>query len=209
MTLEKQLHSLNYVLVEAAVRTKLNYFILNNRIDAEYWQLIWKKFKAGDRNAFKTIYNEFADALFSYGSRYTSERDLVKDAIQDLFVDVYTYGNTLRKPESLEFYLFKSLKRIIFRKLVEKNRYTSVQEHTEKFELKFIAEEELADDFQEEFVKKVTDEITHLDSKSRELLFLKFNSGLTYKEIGKLLDIKPNTAKKQVYRLLDQLRKKL
>ena len=202
------MHFLN-LLVKRANQAKLNYFTLNNRIDAEYWQLIWKKFKAGDSNAFKTIYNEFADALFSYGARYSSDRDLIKDAIQDLFVDVYTYGNNLRKPESLEFYLFKSLKRIIFRKLVEKNRYTSVQEHTEKFELKFSVEEELADDFRDEFVEKVTAEITHLDSKNRELLFLKFNSGLTYKEIGKLLDIKPNTAKKQVYRLLVQLRKKL
>jgi RNA polymerase sigma factor (sigma-70 family) len=52
-------------------------------------------------------------------------------------------------------------------------------------------------------------ELLSLDSAKRELLFLKFNSGLTYNEIGQLLGIKPDTVKKQVYRLLDYLKGKL
>lgn len=182
---------------------------MNNRIDAEYWQIVWTNFKAGDRQAFKTIYNDFADSLFSYGSRFTSDRDLVKDAIQDLFIDVYTYGNSLRKPESLEYYLYKSLKRIIIRKLIDKNKFSSVHDLKDLFELKFSVEEMENEEILEDSVKKMKDEILQLTPKNRELIFLKFNSGLTYKEIGKLLDIKPNTVKKQVYRLLDQLRRKL
>lgn len=182
---------------------------MNHRIDAEFWRMVWKDFKAGDRVAFKTIYNEFVDALYSYGTRFTSDRDLVKDAIQDLFIDVYTYGSNLRKPESLEFYLYKALKRIIFRKLIEKNRYTSVQEIHEKFELRFSIEEDFIDDISGESFQKLKDEISHLNPQKRELLFLKFNSGLTFKEIGKLLDINPNTIKKQIYRILEKLREKL
>ena len=182
---------------------------MNNRIDAEYWQLIWTNFKAGDRNAFKTIYNEYVDALYSYGSRITDDNNLLEDSIQDLFLDVYTYGSTLRKPESIEFYLFKSLKRIIIRKLIEKNRYSSVKESSEDFNLRIAIEDEIFDDETELALKKLQVEISKLVPLKRELLFLKFNSGLTYKEIGKLLNIKPNTVKKQVYRVLDQLRKKM
>ena len=182
---------------------------MNNRIDVEYWELIWKNFKAGDRDAFKTIYNEFVDALFSYGAKITSDRDLIKDSIQDLFIDVYTYGTALRKPESLEFYLYKALKRIIIRKLVEKNKHLSVQELREEFDLSFSIEENVFDEESELFLKKLQEEITHLVPESRELIFLKFNSGLTYVEIGQLLDIKPNTAKKQVYRILDKLRARM
>ncbi|WP_340113253.1 RNA polymerase sigma factor [Maribellus mangrovi] len=182
---------------------------MNHRIDAEYWQLIWTNFKAGDQNAFKTIYNEFVDALFSYGSKISSDRDLVKDAIQDLFIDVYTYGNKLRKPESLEFYLYKSLKRILIHKLTERHKFSSVHEIKDIFDLKFSIEEDLADDYCEGQIKKIKDEIEQLTPKKREILFLKFNSGLTYKEIGKLLEINPDSAKKQVYRILDTLRKKL
>ena len=178
---------------------------MNHRINAEYWRLVWENFKSGDRLAFKTIYDEFSDGLFSYGSRFTKDRDLLKDAVQDLFIEVYTSGSSLRKPESIEFYLYKSLKRIIFRKLVEKNRFTSVQELKEEFDLKFSLEEELLDYMPEESISLLKNEISNLSPHKRELLFLKFNSGLTYKEIGKLLDIKPNTVKKQIYRITKKL----
>ncbi len=181
---------------------------MNRRIDTEYWQIIWKNFKDGDRAAFKSIYDEFIDALFSYGMKISQDDNLVKDAIQDLFIDVYTYGSMLRKPESLEFYLYKSLKRIIIRKLVEQKRFKSIQEINDGFCVKFSIEE-VIDDLSDESLKRLRDEVSDLIPEKKELLFLKFNSGLTYKEIGKLMNIKPNTVKKQVYRILDQLRNKL
>lgn len=182
---------------------------LNNRIDTEYWQMVWNNFKAGDRDAFQTIYNEFVDALFSYGHKITSDRDLVKDSIQDLFIDVYTYGSKLNKPESLEFYLYKTLKRIIIRKLIEQKKHTSVEELKNLFELEFYSDEVASNGEQEEQFTELKKELSNLTPSKRELLFLKFNSGLTYEEIGKILDVKPNTVKKQVYRLLDQLRKNI
>jgi len=47
-----------------------------------------------------------------------------------------------------------------------------------------------------------------IDPQKRELLFLKFNTGLNYVEIGQLLGMNPDTIKKQVYRTLDHLRRK-
>ncbi len=182
---------------------------MKRRIDKEYWHLIWKNFKSGDRGAFHVIYHEFVDPLFSYGLRITSDRDLVKDAIQDLFIDIYNSGTTLRKPESLEYYLYKTLKRIIIRKLVEQKKYISVQEINDVFELDFKLEEEFLIGEEEEQLTVLRNELSDLKPTKRELLFLKFNSGLTYKEIGKLLDIKPNTVKKQTYRILEKLRKKM
>lgn len=75
--------------------------------DRQYWDIIWQKFKAGDRQAFETIYNEFIEVLFAYGIKISSNKILVEDSIQDLFIDMYRYGSKLKKPEYLEFYLFK------------------------------------------------------------------------------------------------------
>ncbi|WP_297094784.1 sigma-70 family RNA polymerase sigma factor [uncultured Draconibacterium sp.] len=182
---------------------------MDKKIDAEYWQLVWNKFKSGDQTAFKTIYNEFSDSLFSYGARFTSDRELLKDAIQDLFVNVYTYGSNLKKPELLEFYLFKTLKRIIIRKLSEKQHYSSIQEVPSLFNLIFSIEEESFSEEDDEAIQLLQREVSELKPSKRELLFLKFNSNLSYVEIGKLLDLKPDTVKKQVYRILKQLRRKI
>jgi RNA polymerase sigma factor (sigma-70 family) len=176
--------------------------------DREYWQIIWDKFRAGDPTAFETIYNEYVDALFSYGSRITNDRALLEDAIQDVFIDIYSYGSTLRKPESLEYYLFKTLKRIIYKKLKEKYRFTHPEQLVEQFDLKFPLEEAEKEISDENLIKLKT-ELQSLDVKKRELLFLKFNSGLTYKEIGKLLSLSPDAVKKQVYRVLKNLRGKM
>ncbi len=92
---------------------------MDHRGDKEYWQFIWDKFRNGDTQAFETIYTEFIDVLFAYGSKITNNKDLLEDAIQDVFINIYTYGKKLRKPELLEFYLFKTLKRILIRKKKE------------------------------------------------------------------------------------------
>lgn len=174
----------------------------------EFWELIWEKFRSGDRRAFETIYNEYVDALFAYGTKMTSYQALVEDAIQDTFLDVYNYGSRLRKPESLEFYLYKTLKRIIIRKLKEKYRFTHPDDFLLQFDLTFPLEETELEELAEH-TEMFQEELKNMDAKKRELLFLKFNSGLTYKEIGELLDCKPDTVKKQVHRILKFLRGKL
>lgn len=172
--------------------------------------MIWDNFKAGDRTSFEIIYNEFSDVLFAYGSRILSDKELLKDSIHDVFVDIYRYGSELRNPESLEFYLFKTLKRNIIRKLKQARLTSLTDENITTFDLKFDLEDEITqDDPDSDRVVLLQKFLQLLDHSQREILFLKFNSGLTYPEIGKLLNLKPDTVKKQVYRLLDHLRSEM
>ena len=169
--------------------------------EKEYWQSVWDRFRDGDREAFKTIYNEFIDVLFAYGSRITSNTSLLEDAIQDVFIDVYTYGKKLNHPEFLQYYLFRCLKNNILRKLKENRRFESSNNDELAFELKFPIEQQDNEQLDEQLLL-LKEETENLDSRKRELLFLKFNSGLTYNEIGQLLNLKPDTVKKQVQRTL-------
>lgn len=168
----------------------------------------WENFQQGDKKAFEIIYNEFVDVLFDYGTKITSNKALVEDAIQDLFIDIYKYSIHLRHPEYLEFYLFKSLKRIIIRKLKENRKFDYVDDSPEKFDFKFLIEDETEDKNLEGHLNLLQKELKNMDAKKRELIVLKFNSGLTYAEIGELLDIKPDTVKKQVQRLIKNIRGK-
>ncbi len=179
------------------------------QIDNAYWQLVWERFKQGDQLAFQTLYEEFQPSLFAYGSRLTSNRELLKDSVQDLFINLFNYKENLSSPVHLEHYLFRSLKRIIFRKLVEKDRFSSVQEIPQINDLILSIEQEAFTENEKERLEELRSAISSLESAEKELLFLKFNSGLTYKEIGKLLGIKPNTLQKQVYVILKQIREKV
>jgi len=135
---------------------------------------------------------------------------LIKDCVQDIFVDLQRLKPDLLHPESLEFYLFKSLKYCIFQRFKESKKIECLPiSEMARFDLKFNIEQ---DNFETESdrlrVEKLKQILQTLDPQRRELLFLKFSTGLNYVEIGHLLGINPDTAKKQVYRTLDNLRGK-
>ncbi|MBW8334210.1 MAG: sigma-70 family RNA polymerase sigma factor [Prolixibacteraceae bacterium] len=175
----------------------------------EYWQLVLYKFKTGDRDSFEEIYNEFAGQLFAYGSKITTDRELLKDCIQDLFIDLYKYNPTIRNAELLEYYLYKSLKRLIIKKLKKDKRLEGFGDEHTSFDLIFSAEtDSFPDELMNEQINLLQNALKTLDDKKRELLFLKFDSGLNYSEIADLLDMRPDTVKKQIYRILQYLRGK-
>lgn len=179
--------------------------IANERIQ---WAEVWMQFKSGDPKAFSKIYEEFIDNLFAYGSKITTDRELLKDCIQDVFYNLYRYNIQLNHPEYLEFYLFRSLRNILIRKLGKSRKETFLAaDGMVQFDLKFQAEQDHLDtEFDEIQLKTLLQILGTLDSEKRELLFLKFYTGLNYAEIGQLLGINPDTAKRQVYRLLNFLR---
>ena len=176
--------------------------------DKSIWISTWVRFNLGDRSAFEEIYSEYIDVLFAYGTKMTHDKELVKDSIQDLFIDLYRYKIKLRQPESFEFYLFKALKRLIHKKL---NRKSKIRDFENQGFLAF----ELTFDLEEDYIQKETEKsrliilqkiLNELSQNNRELLFYKFSSSLTYKEIGQLIGMKPDTVKKQIYRVISSLR---
>jgi len=178
--------------------------------DRTHWLDVWIRFRSGDQTAFSEIYEEFINSLFAYGSKITHDRELVKDCVQDIFVELQRLQPDLHHPEYIEFYLYKSLRNAIFHKTKEYKRTNSLAiEDMVNFEMHFNIEQDSFDIESDSLrVEKLKQILQTLDPQKRELLFLKFSTGLNYIEIGHLLDMSPDTIKKQVYRTLDRLRVK-
>ena len=175
-----------------------------------YWSEVWLRFRSDDQAAFVEIYEEFIDSLFAYGRKFTRDGELVKDCIQDVFLDLRRLQPTLYNPEYLEFYLFKSLKNAIFHKIGENKKLNRVPvEEIGIFDIKFQIEQDIFDsEYDQLRVEKLKEILKFIDPHKRELLFLKFYTGLSYVEIGQMLDMNPDTVKKQVYRTLNYIREK-
>ena len=182
----------------------------NPNKDRTHWLEVWSLFRLGNQAAFREIYEEFIDALFFYGCKITRDRELVKDCIQDIFVDLQRLQPNLHHPEYIEFYLFKSLKNCILQRFKDNKKMESLPvDEMVVFDLQFNIEQDVFDIESEKLrAEKLKRILQTLDPQKRELLFLKFSTGLNYAEIGQLLGINPDTVKKQVYRTLDQLRVK-
>ncbi len=176
--------------------------------DRGYWHLLWNRFRKDDTKAFREIYEEFSDALFAYGCKFSCNRELVKDCIHDLFVDLHRSKPSLNKPEYLEFYLFKSLRRNIIYRLKAERRMAGDAEEEKLFRhMKFNLEDELLqnemDASQAQWLHKALQKI---EPQKREMIFLRFYSNLNYAEIAEIMNMNTDAVKKQVYRTIEYLR---
>ncbi len=86
---------------------------------------LWKAFKSGDKSAFEKLYELYIDDLLSYGYRVTSDRQLIRDSIQDLFLHLWQTRSNLSDTDSIRFYLYRSLRNRIIRNM-EKANQTSI-----------------------------------------------------------------------------------
>lgn len=184
--------------------------VKNINKDRSHWLEVWPRFLGGDKAAFSEIYEEFIDLLFAYGCKITRDHELVKDCIQDVFIELHRLQPVLFHPEYIEFYLIKSLKNAILHKMQKDSKIKNVSlKEMIDFELKFEIEKDIydleSDRLQAERLKTI---LQSLDPQKRELLYLRFSTGMNYSDIGQILKINPDTVKKQLYRLLDQIREK-
>src|SRR5579871_4559292 len=86
----------------------------------------WLQFKGGDREAFAAVYRQHILFLIAYGLRLCPDRHLLKDQIQELFVELWHSRQNLASTGSVKFYLFKALRYKLIR--LEKNRL--LRDHT-------------------------------------------------------------------------------
>lgn len=59
---------------------------------------------------FTELYDKTIDNLFAFGTKFTSDREMIKDCIQDVFVKLYTKRGELESVINIESYLYVSLR---------------------------------------------------------------------------------------------------
>nr|WP_320022800.1 sigma-70 family RNA polymerase sigma factor [uncultured Draconibacterium sp.] len=170
---------------------------------------IWKDFKAGQHSAFTLIYNQYIDLLYAYGTKIHSDENVVKDCIQEVFIKLFERRHQIRNLDSIKFYLLKSLKNSIIDFLHLNKKRAVVSENTE-FEIEYSAEKYWIDNEAVDSQRKIIeDALNKLTSKQKEIIYLRYNQGLSFAQIAEILGINAESAKKQTYRTLGKLRELL
>jgi len=169
----------------------------------------WLAFINGSKEAYENIYKKYAKAMYIYGLHITSDKELIEDAIHDVFVKLYNNRQKLpAEISNIRFYLFVSLKNILY------NQFSKDQD---TFRLNILestiipthhsAEEELIENEQirqnEELVKLLNEK---LSSRQQQIIYYRFVEQLSYKEIAVLMDINMQSAKNLMQNSLAKLR---
>lgn len=168
--------------------------------------LLWQSFKQGDWDAYSRLYNSYFGLLNNYGYRFTKEKELIEDAVHDLFVRLWTSRDKLSDPESVKNYLFKSMRNILLRKMKSEEKFTDIdgQEYPLAFSISY-GSETLKRIEDRELREKIRFFIETLPPRQQEIIFLRFYEGLSYEEIADVMSISINSAYKLLYKALDNL----
>jgi len=181
----------------------------------DHIQLLWQSFLKGDDRSFAAIYQHFAPGLLSYGCKFNIETEIVKDALQEVFTDLYLKRDHVHVDiDNLKGYLFTALKNNLLKKILKRKKkgIDTIQATKPelRFEVEYSFQEQLIQlEISKETTKKLHQAIEALSSKQKEIIFLKFEEELDYREIAGILNITVESARKQLYRALKSLRELL
>nr|WKN34058.1 sigma-70 family RNA polymerase sigma factor [Tunicatimonas sp. TK19036] len=157
---------------------------------------LWRAFKKGNREAYAAIYHQHIRVLFSYGSKLSDERDLVKDCIQDLFYYLWEHRTSLGDTDNIRHYLFIALRRNIITQI----KKASSQELA-------LNQSPLVPSYESEWIHQQTSESHQLNLKQllealpdrqQEAVFLKYYQNKNTDEIAEVMNIN----RRSVYKLL-------
>jgi RNA polymerase sigma factor (sigma-70 family) len=169
--------------------------------------LLWNDFIKGDEDSFRLIYTTYVQTLFKYGCHFVKDEALIKDCIQDVFVDLTKYRSRLSSTDNIKLYLYKSLKRKIVRTLGTKKIFGLIDDEKMPFYYDVSVEEELMDsEIKRQRVEILVRALDGLSPRQREAIYLKFVSGLSYEELGKVMQMNYQSVRNLVFRGLEKLR---
>jgi RNA polymerase sigma factor (sigma-70 family) len=172
---------------------------------------IWDAFLEGDDKSFAVFYFLHISRLLAYGKKFEAETEIVNDAIQDVFVDLYENRRKLSgNIENPIGYLMVSLRNNIFKKkaiLRKGSTHTLSHGEVEEFKILYSFQDNLINqEINIETLNKLRRAIQNLTSGQKEVIYLRFEEGLSYQEISRIMEISVESVRKQVFRAISSLR---
>jgi len=170
---------------------------------------LWQKFIRGDDDALSTLYNCYVHELYSYGLKIHGDDYLVKDCIQEVFINLIDKRKTLIPTDSTHIYLFKSLRNKLLEELRSKNRRTEIINSKSFDEVHFDLTIEQSKVYAEEKERRsviMAKALGTLSDYQMEAIFLKYSQGFEYEKIAEILEIDIASARTLIYRSLKKVK---
>lgn len=128
--------------------------------------------------------------LYQYGMRLMNNHNLVEEAIQELFVELLSYNNQLEQVENIKAYLIVAFRKKLFKLLKKEQSFQKDIKVLDFAEIAFSAEDFIINEEEDTAQKhRLLEAINNLPKRQKELVYLKYFSGLDNKEISTVMKI--------------------
>ncbi len=161
----------------------------------------------GEAAAYHSINKKYAHQLLSYGIGLGFNREVVKDAIQDVLYNFYSCTMKLKDVKSIKSYLFKSLKNRLLN--IRRKEVDTVDLHHRELEFSIkvtVLEELISEEERQNIQSEIEKYLNCLTSRQREAIYLRFIQELEYDEIAALLKMSVHGTRKLISRAISRIR---
>ena len=172
--------------------------------------ILWKSFREGDDICYEAIYRKYVGVLFNYGMQVSPNADFVKDAIQDLFVKLYSNRTRLNENVNLKFYLFTALKHNMYNTLRGEVDLERIENCLTEEIPDYTAEDRVIGQFDnQDLSNSVEYYLSALTSRQREVMYCRFVQDLSIDEISLLLDMNYQSVQNIIQRSIKKIKQNL
>jgi len=161
------------------------------------------------KSSLSALYEELVGSLYSYGCKFTADRELVKDCIHDVFVKLYEKED-ISHIRDMKFFLLRSLKNRLLDELT-RVRPVNINEATFSYLQEVPNEDQLMEvnetvQLRKKYIEKIFENLT---GRQKEAVYLFYIEELSYDEISQMLGMNSQSVRNLINRALVRLREKL
>jgi RNA polymerase sigma factor (sigma-70 family) len=173
----------------------------------------WSLLVEGDRQGLYECFNLFYDDLYRFGLSLYKDQDLIKDSIQNLFLELWEIREKLSEVKNIKQYVFTIYKRIIYKTnkaLDHKNVCLEVL--LEDIDHDFLVQNSyesilVANQADEQKQKQLQHALNELSPRQIQIIRLRFYEKKSYQEIAQETGLTERTIYNTLHNAISTLRK--
>jgi RNA polymerase sigma factor (sigma-70 family) len=155
---------------------------------------LWRRFGAGDRAAFATLYRDHQRDVYRYCQSLLHHEEDAHDAAQGTWTAIWTTPEAARREVPLRPWLF----RVAHNEAVDILRRRRPHDQLAGHDVPALSDVE-GDVERRDRLATLRADLGHLPQRQRAALLLREVGGLGHAEIGAVFDISPGAAKQTIY----------
>ncbi len=157
--------------------------------------------KLGDESAYRQLFSEYYELLISYAWKFVRSEDIAREVVQQVFINLFDYRESLEIKSSLKAYLIRSVYNQCLKEVKHDQRFIGVVND------KHFVEGDLLEEAETEAL--IWKAIDGLPEGCRKIFILNRFEGKKNQEIADTLQISKRTVETQISKALKILREQL
>lgn len=164
--------------------------------------------KQRNREAFAEIYDRYSMMIYYKINQMLRDESVSKDLVQDLFTSIWEKSDLIRNHVGISSYLYIAARNRVLNYVQKEKTKSDYLGEIGTFSLA-VSDETLEKIDEKDLILLITNEISKLPAKMRQVFELSRLEDLSHREIAERLSLSESTVKKQVQNALKILKKRL